>query len=148
MRDTANTKASQNDRTTSFIKKNTAKVIAANPPDRSICPANLRSRRFNWIFTFRNGQKIINDLANRLSSEVSDRIEQHLDIYLETPQQINQINATSVKLGHLNLQNLPKIGQSLGNKSRYLMLVVSLTSQQMETILTLVILSILEILYR
>lgn len=35
--------------------------------------------------SFRNGQKVINDLANRLSSEVSDRIDQHLDTYLATP---------------------------------------------------------------
>ena len=60
--------------------------------------------------SFRNGQKAINELANQLSSEVSDRIEQHLDTYLATPQQINEINATSVKLGQLNLQNLSKLG--------------------------------------
>lgn len=60
--------------------------------------------------SFRNGQKVINDLANRLSSEVSDRIDQHLDTYLATPQQINQINADAASLGQLNLQNLPKLG--------------------------------------
>ena len=60
--------------------------------------------------SFRNGQKAINDLANRLSSEVSDRIDQHLDTYLATPQQINQINADAASLGQLNLQNLPKLG--------------------------------------
>lgn len=60
--------------------------------------------------SFRNGQKAINDLANRLSNEVSDRIHQHLDTYLATPQQINQINADAIKLGQLDLQNFPKVG--------------------------------------
>jgi hypothetical protein len=60
--------------------------------------------------SFRNGQQAINALANRLSSEVSDRVIQHLDTYLATPQQINQINADAIKLGQLNLQNFPKVG--------------------------------------
>lgn len=60
--------------------------------------------------SFRNGQQAINGLANRLSSEVSDRVIQHLDTYLATPQQINQINADAIKLGQLNLQDFPKVG--------------------------------------
>lgn len=60
--------------------------------------------------SFRNGQKAINELANRLTSEVSDRIDQHLDTYLAAPKQINQINADAIKLGQLNLQDLPKVG--------------------------------------
>ena len=61
--------------------------------------------------SFRNGQKAINDLANRLSSEVSDRIDQHLDTYLAKPQQINEINADAVNIGQLNLKDLPKLGR-------------------------------------
>lgn len=60
--------------------------------------------------SFRNGQQAVNDLANRLSTEVSARIEQHLDTYLATPQQINQINADAIDLGKINLQNLPALG--------------------------------------
>lgn len=60
--------------------------------------------------SFRNGQQAVNDLANRLSTEVSDRIEQHLDTYFATPQHINQINADAIELGHINPQNLPKLG--------------------------------------
>ncbi|MCU0543544.1 MAG: ATP-binding protein [Oscillatoriaceae cyanobacterium Prado104] len=60
--------------------------------------------------SFRNGQQAVNNLANRLTTEVSDRIEQHLDAYLETPQQINQINADAIGLGQIDLQNLPKLG--------------------------------------
>ncbi|WP_293128074.1 ATP-binding protein [Microcoleus sp. bin38.metabat.b11b12b14.051] len=60
--------------------------------------------------SFRNGQKAVNDLADRLSTEVSARITQHLDSYLATPQQINQINASAIEVGHIDPQNLPKLG--------------------------------------
>ncbi len=61
--------------------------------------------------SFRNGQKAINELANRLSSEVSHRIDQQLDTYLATPQQINEINADAVNTGQLNLKDLPRLGR-------------------------------------
>ncbi|WP_038296684.1 hybrid sensor histidine kinase/response regulator [[Scytonema hofmanni] UTEX B 1581] len=60
-------------------------------------------------FSLRNGQKAINDLATQLQTEVSDRIDQHLDSYLATPHQINQINADAMKLGLLNLQDFQGI---------------------------------------
>lgn len=46
----------------------------------------------------RNGQKAINHLAAQLQSEVSSRSDRHLDNYLATPYQINQINLSSVTL--------------------------------------------------
>jgi signal transduction histidine kinase len=60
--------------------------------------------------SLRNGQKAVNDLADRLSTEVSARITQHLDTYLATPQQINQINAGAIEVGQIDPQNLPKLG--------------------------------------
>ena len=60
--------------------------------------------------SLRNGQKAVNDLADRLSTEVSARITQHLDSYLATPQQINQINASAIEVGQIDPQNLPKLG--------------------------------------
>ena len=53
-----------------------------------------------------NGQKAVNDLANHLMSEVSNRIEQNLRVYLETPHQINQDKLNALELGFLNLDNL------------------------------------------
>jgi hypothetical protein len=47
---------------------------------------------FTGYLALQNGQKAVNDLATRLQSEVSDRVDQHLDPYLTTPNQINQIN--------------------------------------------------------
>ncbi|MGG6269616.1 ATP-binding protein [Leptolyngbya sp. AN03gr2] len=52
--------------------------------------------------SLRNGQKAVNDLASRLRTEVSDRVNQHLDTYLSTPQKINQLNADAVRSGLLD----------------------------------------------
>lgn len=56
--------------------------------------------------SFRNGQKAVNDLASQLMSEVSNRIEQNLRTYVETPHQINQSKLDSVKLGFVTMQDL------------------------------------------
>jgi PAS domain S-box-containing protein len=62
-------------------------------------------------FALRNGQKAVNNLAIQLRVEVSDRVRQHLDSYLATPHQINQINLDATQLGLLNLQDFQKTGQ-------------------------------------
>jgi hypothetical protein len=51
---------------------------------------------FMGYFSLANGQKAINDLATRLQTEVSDRINQHLHNYLATLHQINQINVQNL----------------------------------------------------
>ena len=61
-------------------------------------------------FSERNAHKAINDLATQLQTEVSSRIEQHLDTYLSTPHEINQINADAIELGLLDLRNFPGMG--------------------------------------
>ncbi|QLE44161.1 response regulator [Nostoc sp. C052] len=55
--------------------------------------------------SYQNGQKAVNELATQLENEICDRIEQHLDSYLTTPKQINQINLDAVELGLLNLSD-------------------------------------------
>ncbi|WP_201323541.1 adenylate/guanylate cyclase domain-containing protein [Pseudanabaena sp. lw0831] len=62
------------------------------------------------IFSFRNGQQAVGELATRLSGEVSDRISTKLDNYLRVPPQINQTNVDAVKLGLLNLKDFQKTG--------------------------------------
>ena len=42
--------------------------------------------------SLRSGQQSINDLANQLTSQTGRLVDQHLDSYLGTPPQINQIN--------------------------------------------------------
>jgi signal transduction histidine kinase len=61
--------------------------------------------------SWRNGQKAVHELANRLQTEMGDRVTQHLDTYLAAPQQINMTNVQAIRLGLLQLNNLDKLGQ-------------------------------------
>lgn len=61
-------------------------------------------------FSFKHGQAAIANLANQLIQQASDRVDQHLDSYLATPHQINQINADAIQLGTLNPRNQVNLG--------------------------------------
>jgi adenylate cyclase len=61
--------------------------------------------------SFRNRQQAVNRLASQLQSEQSDRIDRHLDTYLATPKQINQINLDAIELGLLNLNDFQTSGR-------------------------------------
>lgn len=56
--------------------------------------------------SFRNGEAAIDDLAGQLTSEISQRIKQNLQTYLETPHRINRQNRSTIRLHSLNLKNL------------------------------------------
>ncbi|UBF24564.1 PAS domain S-box protein [Kovacikia minuta CCNUW1] len=64
-----------------------------------------------WWLSYRSGEKAVSNLTIQLRQEVSDRVSQHLDTYLATPLQINQMNLSAHRLGTLNLQNLDLLGQ-------------------------------------
>lgn len=68
--------------------------------------------------SFINQQKTVSNLANQLGSEVSDRIEEHLNIYLDTPKQINQINVDAIELGFLDLSKLESTGNYFWKQMR------------------------------
>jgi len=61
-----------------------------------------------WL-SFENGQQAVNDLAKKLQNEVSDRISEQLDRYLEVPIQVNEVNLNLMELGVLNSQDLDNI---------------------------------------
>lgn len=61
--------------------------------------------------SFRNGQQAVTDLANQLMNEVNNRVAQHLDGYLKTPHQINQINIDAIETGLLNLEDFERAGR-------------------------------------
>jgi methyl-accepting chemotaxis protein len=61
--------------------------------------------------SYRNGQQAVDDLAGQLGSEVSDRIEQNLLDFVETPHLVNQINADTIRAGLLNLQDPAAMGR-------------------------------------
>ncbi|BAZ15716.1 integral membrane sensor hybrid histidine kinase [Calothrix sp. NIES-4071] len=60
--------------------------------------------------SLRNGRQAVNQLATKLSEEVSSRINQHLDNYLDTARHLAQINGDAIDLGLLEIQNQEKMG--------------------------------------
>ncbi len=61
-----------------------------------------------WL-SLKNGQKAVKDVAKQLSSEVTERIAQNLVTFLDTPHQINQVNAAAIRQGQLNIRNLEQL---------------------------------------
>ena len=59
--------------------------------------------------SLRNGQKAVNDLASRLRNEVSGRIDQELDNYMDTPKKVVEINSRAIDLGLSNPDNAEEI---------------------------------------
>ncbi|MDY6786433.1 MAG: histidine kinase dimerization/phospho-acceptor domain-containing protein, partial [Cyanobacteriota bacterium] len=64
-------------------------------------------------FSFRNSQKAVADLGDRIMEGISDRIVQSLETYTATPHTINQINADALRLGQIDLQNSRAIQRHL-----------------------------------
>ena len=56
-----------------------------------------------WL-SLRNGQQAIYEVTEQLRNEVSARIEQRLEGYLEAPRVIAQINANAIELEQVNVQ--------------------------------------------
>ena len=51
------------------------------------------------FLSFRNGQRAVNNVAHQLRGEITARIEEHLCAFLETPRQLNEINANAIRQG-------------------------------------------------
>lgn len=75
-----------------------------------IIPIVVSTGLVGWL-SFRNGQHSITDLATQLQSETSSRVQQYLDSYLTTPNQVNQINLDAWQMGLLNLQDFQNTGK-------------------------------------
>lgn len=61
--------------------------------------------------SFKNGQKAVSELSMRLSSEVGDRVDQHLDNYLELPYRLAQIDVDALETGLLDIRNFQDTGR-------------------------------------
>lgn len=61
--------------------------------------------------SFKNSQRAVNKLAKSLSSEVSSRVDQHLDNYLILPHQLIQLSADSLETDLLNLKDFRRNGR-------------------------------------
>jgi PAS domain S-box-containing protein len=57
-----------------------------------------------WL-SLRNGRIAVNDVAAQLRAEVTSRIQQHINSYIATPHQINQLNIDAIRLGILKLDD-------------------------------------------
>ena len=58
--------------------------------------------------SFRNGQKAVSELAEKLTNEVAQTVDGHLDSYLAIPHTVTQLNADAVQMGHLDLTDREK----------------------------------------
>jgi adenylate cyclase len=56
--------------------------------------------------SFRNGQQSVNDLVGQLQYEISSRVKERVQVYLEAPHLVNQINEDATQLGVLNFNDL------------------------------------------
>ena len=63
--------------------------------------------------SYRNNQKAVNEVASQLHQQISDRIQQYLQVYPATPHLINWINRDAVHLGQLNLADRSAIKRYL-----------------------------------
>lgn len=62
-------------------------------------------------FSYKNGQQAVENLAKQVMEQVSIRIADRLDRYLEKPQKIVSVNNIAVKEGTLNVRDLEQIRQ-------------------------------------
>lgn len=69
-------------------------------------------------FSYRSGQEAVEDLAKRLLAQVSERVSDRLDRYLQTPQQIVAINHLAVKEESLDLKDFEQLRQHLWQQMR------------------------------
>ncbi|KAF3891297.1 MULTISPECIES: ATP-binding protein [Nostocales] len=61
--------------------------------------------------SFKNGQKAVNDLADRLMERTSSIVDQHLNSYLSVPTKVLQINSDAIELGLLNVRDRKTAGK-------------------------------------
>jgi len=60
-------------------------------------------------FSLRNGEQAVNDLAARLSREVSARIEERIRNLADIPHVFLKINEQAIQTGNLNIENFPNV---------------------------------------
>jgi adenylate cyclase len=61
-----------------------------------------------WLW-YQNGQKAVKEVASHLRDELTARIHQHIEKFLETPPLINQINADVYNMGGLNIDDVEQL---------------------------------------
>ncbi|MGD1922154.1 MAG: cache domain-containing protein, partial [Pleurocapsa sp.] len=62
-------------------------------------------------FSWRNGERSVNKITIQLRNEVTERVEQHLEEYLNTPHLIVRLKQNSIKTGQLKVNDFKTIAQ-------------------------------------
>lgn len=62
-------------------------------------------------FSWRNGEQAVNNVTSQLRSEVTARVEKHLENYLKTPHLIVNLKQNSIPTGQLDLNDFSTIQQ-------------------------------------
>jgi PAS domain S-box-containing protein len=65
-----------------------------------------------WL-SLRSGQQSVNEVAAELRNEVAQRIHDELHHYLDTPHQLNQLNASAARAGEIDFDALDAFQQRL-----------------------------------
>ena len=69
-------------------------------------------------FSFRNGQRAVDQLVLQLVTKASQQVDGHLDTYLALPIQLTEINADAIANQELNLDNLEASGRYFWRQAR------------------------------
>ncbi|NER81623.1 MAG: response regulator [Leptolyngbya sp. SIO1D8] len=69
-------------------------------------------------FSIRNGQKAINDVASQLRQKVSARVQRYLATTMNTPVEINRLNANAISLGKLDVNDRDDLSWHFWNQSQ------------------------------
>jgi signal transduction histidine kinase len=63
------------------------------------------------LYLYQSQQKSTHEVAVQLQQEVGLRVEQNLRYFLDVPFRINQVNATAIREGELDFDNLDRMGR-------------------------------------
>lgn len=61
--------------------------------------------------SYRNGEKAVKELAEKLTDETAGTVNNHLDYYLSIPHVVNHINADAIQMGLLDVGDRETAGQ-------------------------------------
>ena len=59
--------------------------------------------------SYKNGQKAVKGVAYQLLFEITQRVEENLQSYLQAPHKVNQVNANEIRLNKLDLQDKQRL---------------------------------------
>ena len=59
--------------------------------------------------SLRNGQEAVNNVASQLRQEMTSRIQERVQAYLETAHLVNQLNSNAIQLGQVDLTDKPSL---------------------------------------